>query len=54
MVFLGVKPDNLTLAAPCHSNRMILNEDTMRMELRYIQVLQRIGCHHSFQVTTRG
>ncbi|MDB3990043.1 M20 family metallopeptidase [Pseudomonadales bacterium] len=29
MFFLGVKPDNPSLAAPCHSNRMILNEESM-------------------------
>jgi hippurate hydrolase len=29
MFFLGVKPDDPSLAAPCHSNRMILNEDAM-------------------------
>lgn len=29
MLFLGVKPDDPSLAAPCHSNRMILNEDGM-------------------------
>lgn len=29
MFFLGVKPDDASLAAPCHSNRMILNEDGM-------------------------
>ncbi|MFT5209843.1 MAG: amidohydrolase [Flavobacterium sp.] len=29
MVFLGVKPVDPSLAAPCHSNRMILNEDGM-------------------------
>lgn len=29
MMFLGVKPDDATLAAPCHSNRMILNESGM-------------------------
>ncbi|MBT5202506.1 MAG: amidohydrolase [Gammaproteobacteria bacterium] len=29
MLFLGVKPDDPSLAAPCHSNRMILNEDAM-------------------------
>lgn len=27
MVFLGVKPEDPSLAVPCHSNRMILNED---------------------------
>ena len=29
MLFLGVKPEDPSLAAPCHSNRMILNEDAM-------------------------
>ena len=29
MFFLGVKPDDASLAAPCHSNRMILNEQGM-------------------------
>lgn len=29
MMFLGVKPDDEALAAPCHSNRMILNESAM-------------------------
>ena len=29
MFFLGVKPDDPALAAPCHSNRMILNESAM-------------------------
>ncbi len=29
MLFLGVKPEDSSLAAPCHSNRMILNEDAM-------------------------
>ncbi|HKI73271.1 MAG TPA: M20 family metallopeptidase [Pseudomonadales bacterium] len=29
MMFLGVKPDDPTLAAPCHSNRMMLNEAGM-------------------------
>jgi hippurate hydrolase len=29
MFFLGVKPADSSLAAPCHSNRMILNEDGM-------------------------
>ncbi len=29
MFFLGVKPDDPALAAPCHSNRMILNEAAM-------------------------
>ncbi|MBL6691734.1 MAG: amidohydrolase [Pseudomonadales bacterium] len=29
MLFLGVKPEDPALAAPCHSNRMILNEDAM-------------------------
>ena len=29
MVFLGVRPDEADLAAPCHSNRMILNESGM-------------------------
>lgn len=29
MLFLGVKPDDPALAAPCHSNRMILNESAM-------------------------
>lgn len=29
MFFLGVKPSDSSLAAPCHSNRMILNEDGM-------------------------
>ncbi len=29
MFFLGVKPEDASLAAPCHSNRMILNEDSM-------------------------
>ena len=29
MFFLGVKPDDPSLAAPCHSNRMILNEEIM-------------------------
>ena len=29
MFFLGVKPEDPSLAAPCHSNRMILNEDAM-------------------------
>jgi hippurate hydrolase len=30
MLFLGVKPEDASLAAPCHSNRMILNEDGMQ------------------------
>lgn len=30
MFFLGVKPDDPALAAPCHSNRMMLNEDGMQ------------------------
>jgi amidohydrolase len=30
MFFLGVKPDDAALAAPCHSNRMMLNEDGMQ------------------------
>lgn len=29
MFFLGVKPEDPSLAAPCHSNRMILNESAM-------------------------
>jgi hippurate hydrolase len=29
MVFLGVRPENAEQAAPCHSNRMMLNEDGM-------------------------
>ena len=29
MFFLGVKPDDPSLAAPCHSNRMILNEESL-------------------------
>jgi hippurate hydrolase len=29
MLFLGVRPDDSSLCAPCHSNRMILNEDGM-------------------------
>lgn len=29
MLFLGVKPEDPALAAPCHSNRMILNESAM-------------------------
>jgi len=29
MVFLGVRPDDPSLVAPCHSNRMCLNEDGM-------------------------
>ncbi len=29
MFFLGVKPEDPSLAAPCHSNRMILNEEAM-------------------------
>ena len=29
MLFLGVKPEDPSLAAPCHSNRMILNESAM-------------------------
>ena len=29
MMMLGVKPDDESLAAPCHSNRMILNESGM-------------------------
>ena len=29
MFFLGVKPEDPALAAPCHSNRMLLNEDGM-------------------------
>ena len=29
MFFLGVKPDDPDIAAPCHSNRMILNEEGM-------------------------
>ncbi|MFP6805617.1 MAG: M20 family metallopeptidase [Pseudomonadales bacterium] len=29
MFFLGVKPEDPSLAAPCHSNRMMLNEDGM-------------------------
>jgi metal-dependent amidase/aminoacylase/carboxypeptidase family protein len=29
MLFLGVRPDDPTLRAPCHSNRMVLNEDGM-------------------------
>ncbi len=29
MVFLGVKPEDGSAAAPCHSNRMILNESAM-------------------------
>ena len=29
MFFLGAKPEDASLAAPCHSNRMILNEDSM-------------------------
>lgn len=29
MLFLGVRPDDPALAAPCHSNRMILNESAM-------------------------
>ena len=27
--YLGVKPEDPALAAPCHSNRMLLNEDGM-------------------------
>ncbi len=42
--FLGVKPDDASLAAPCHSNHMILNEQGMahgmalhaEMALRYL------------------
>jgi hippurate hydrolase len=30
MLFLGVKPEDASLAAPCHSNRMMLNEDGMQ------------------------
>jgi amidohydrolase len=30
MFFLGVKPEDSSLAAPCHSNRMLLNEDGMQ------------------------
>ena len=29
MMFLGVMPDGHDHVAPCHSNRMILNEDCM-------------------------
>lgn len=29
MLFLGVKPEDPSLAAPCHSNRMMLNESAM-------------------------
>jgi hippurate hydrolase len=29
MMFLGVKPEDDSLAAPCHSNRMMLNEEGM-------------------------
>lgn len=29
MFFLGVRPEDSSLAAPCHSNRMILNEEGM-------------------------
>ncbi len=29
MLFLGVRPDNTSLRAPCHSNRMVLNEEGM-------------------------
>ena len=29
MFFLGVRPDDPDLAAPCHSNRMMLNESGM-------------------------
>lgn len=29
MLFLGVRPDDPALAAPCHSNRMLLNESGM-------------------------
>ena len=29
MVFLGVRPEDRSLAAPCHSNRMMLNESGM-------------------------
>jgi metal-dependent amidase/aminoacylase/carboxypeptidase family protein len=29
MVFLGVRPESAEQAAPCHSNRMMLNEDGM-------------------------
>ena len=29
MLFLGVRPEDPALCAPCHSNRMVLNEDGM-------------------------
>jgi amidohydrolase len=29
MLFLGVRPDDTSLRAPCHSNRMVLNEEGM-------------------------
>jgi hippurate hydrolase len=29
MLFLGVRPDDPSLRAPCHSNRMVLNEEGM-------------------------
>ena len=29
MVFLGVRPEGVDRPAPCHSNRMLLNEDGM-------------------------
>ena len=29
IVFLGVRPDGAGPVAPCHSNRMLLNEDGM-------------------------
>ena len=29
MLFLGVRPDDPSLCAPCHSNRMVLNEEGM-------------------------
>ena len=29
MLFLGVRPDDPALCAPCHSNRMVLNEEGM-------------------------
>jgi len=29
MVILGVRPEGIEQPAPCHSNRMVLNEDGM-------------------------
>jgi metal-dependent amidase/aminoacylase/carboxypeptidase family protein len=45
MVFLGVRPGDGGVVAPCHSNRMILNEDGMAAG---------IALHAAFALRTLG